>query len=188
MVPTKRQISNGTFKKVKGVWHKLCTGPAHEQPEYLPATEKYFHMRQSGHRSGELVARCRLCINWSKLKSPGSFQGYVSADQARPFVEEAVNRIGVGQLSEATEVSVGTIQNILYHRSSYVRKLTLRKLMLELVSLRRHDITMTDSLRIAKRDTRRGRGMGKCKGCGTPLSNYTEGCTNCWERKRKKKV
>lgn len=188
MVPTDKQIQNGTFKLIEGIWHKRCTGPAHEEPVFLPATEKYFHARQSGHREGELVSRCRLCINWSKLKSPGSHHGYIPADQARPFVEEAVNRVGIMRLSELADIAPGTIENILYHRSSYVRKMTMRRLMLELVSLRRQNVTMTDALMRYKRDKRHHRmAGGSCAGCGTSLDDYTEGCPSCWERKRGRK-
>jgi len=190
--PTKRQRENGTYKAINGQWHKKCTGPAHavefghaEGFAWLPATPKYFHTFKSGSRSGKLLARCRLCINWDKIKSPGSYHGYVPRDIAFPIYNEAVNRIGVWELSRRTGVSSGAIERLLNGESKRVRKLTLRKIMLELVSLRRKGES-SDSLSLRWRNDRRNNGeLGTCKGCGGPIRNVTSGCPSCYERHRR---
>ena len=116
---------------------KLCKGPAHDEPTLLPATEKYFYVRKSVGREGQLVSRCRLCCNWERLKSPG-LSGTVSHHVAEPFFREAVNRVGFSEAARRIDMSETGLRNILngppYRR---VQKRTLRKCMLEVISMRR---------------------------------------------------
>lgn len=129
-------------KVIKGQEHKLCTGPGHDEPTWLPATDKYFYQHKSGERAGKLTPRCRLCTNWKKLKSPGE-SGLVPILKAQPFFIEAVNRVGLLELARRAEVSPNTIINVLRAKSNdgarqlTVQKRTLRKIMLQLISMRR---------------------------------------------------
>lgn len=184
MQPTKRQIANGTYKRgVDSRWYKRCTGPAHAMPEYLPANDKYFTSHRSGSRVGQLLSRCRLCVNWAKLKSPGSHHGYVDIRDALPFYIEAVNRVGIIELALRSGVSASAIQNVLNgSNSKYVKKLTLRKIMLELVSMQRKGEHNNSKGLLWRRDRRNARHMNLCPGCGTPRSNATAGCIQCWDR------
>ena len=180
-LPSKTQFENGTFKLIDGILHKRCTGPAHEEPEYLPATEKYFHVRRTT-RAGELVSRCRLCVNWAKIKSPGSHHGWVEVRDVLHFYTEAVNRVGMQELSNRTGLSMSGLANVLYLRQRYVQKANLRKVMLELISMRRkneHSISKYAAWRIPKRVNG---SMPTCARCGTLQSNLTEGCPTCWDR------
>lgn len=181
--PSKEQITRGTFKLIDGQWYKLCTGPAHDEgPVYLPATEKYFHIRKTT-RQGELVSRCRLCVNWAKIKSPGSHHGWVPLAEVRHFFIEAANRIGAKELADRAGISYNTLTPILLGRNQYVRKATLRKVMLELISIKRKN-EYSISKYAAWRVTKRANGeKSTCLGCGTHLDNFTEGCSTCWERR-----
>src|SRR4051812_26043116 len=118
--------------------HKKCTGPAHDEPAYLPATEKYFHVRRSsskgGHLAGDLLSRCRLCVNWDKLKSPGSTAGLVDARDARPIYLEAVNRVGLMELARRSGISHNSIAAMLAGERRFVQKAKLRAVLLELIS------------------------------------------------------
>lgn len=182
LAPSDRQIARGTFKLIDGAWHKLCTGPAHDEPTYLPATDKYFHGRKSGGRNGELVSRCRLCINWSKLKSPGSEQGWIPIEKVIPFYEEAVNRVGLTELSLRANVSTNHINSVLHKEQANVQKATFRKIMLELISMRRHnEYSIRPEARRRNRN-RIHRDYDLCSGCGTPKTNFTKGCDNCLNR------
>ena len=192
MSPTKKQIENGTYKLVDGKWHKRCTGPAHEEPEYLPATSKYFHSHKSGANKGKFLSRCRLCINWTKLQSPGSHHGLVEVEKVYPLYVEAVNRIGILELSKRAGVSVGHIEHVIRKETKHVQKRPVRAVLLELTSLKRKgEISQSKSLRW-RNDSRNNNGFDTCAGCGTPKSNITKGCENCWNRYydmfRKKKI
>lgn len=184
MQPSKQHIENGTFKLIGGVWHKRCTGPAHEEPTYLPATVKYFYVRKDKERRGELYSVCRLCACWKQVKSPGSFHGYVPVSDVRHFYIEAVNRIGLRELARRTGLDADGLNHVITGKTKNVRKATLRKVMLELISIRRkneHSISPSAARRVVNRVVGKN---GVCSGCGTSLSNFTEDCGVCWERKR----
>jgi hypothetical protein len=179
---TPQQLQSGRYQQIDGMWHKLCSGPAHDQPELLPANDKYFIFKKS---DGRPVARCRLCHNWSKLKNPtrGSLHGYVPVEDVRSFYIEAVNRIGVKELANRSGVSIGHILRVLTEvDKKFVEKATLRKIMLELVSMQRKG-EFAPSKHARWRTDRRNNGvLGNCKGCGGILRNITRGCTSCYDR------
>lgn len=126
------------WKTINGVKHKLCSGPGHDEPTWLPATDKYYYRHGSDHaaRPNALFSQCRLCVNWTKVKSPG-LQGWVPASVARPFFLEAVRRVGIAEVARRMGVSDSTVALIVREKRQYVQKRTLRTLMLELISMRR---------------------------------------------------
>ena len=165
------------------MWHKRCTGPAHDEHEYLPATEKYFYFRKSGKNKGRPQARCRLCSNWTKLKSPGSHHGYIPVDAARPYYTEIVNRIGVTELHRRSGLATGHILRVLTDMNKkYVEKAKLRKVMLELVSARRKNEYSISKGARWRQERRNAKHIELCAGCGTPKNNATIGCTACRTR------
>lgn len=182
--PSKKQVDNGTYKLMHGRWYKRCTGPAHEEPEYLPASDKYFYRYKSGKNKGKFVPRCRLCINWHKVKSPGSYHGEVPIRLVRPFFIEAANRIGVRELSRRTGVSEATIRKAIMDDEGMMRKVGVRKVMLELTSLqRKNEISIGPHSRW-RQERRNAKGHGRCSGCGGLERNVTRDCYTCYERHR----
>ena len=180
---TQQQINSGRWKLIDGVWHKLCSGSAHEEPEWLPATPKYYYFRKS---NGRPLANCRLCHVWDKVKNPGSHHGFVPIVIARPFYVEAVNRIGMTELSRRSGLSLHHLQSIyLRPGKKYVRKLSLRKVMLELVSMHRKS-EFNHSPRVQWQTQRRNNGSaGTCGGCGGSRDNITDSCSACYDRNRR---
>jgi hypothetical protein len=64
----------------------------------------------------------------------------------------------------------------------YVQKASLRKVMLELVSIHRHNEYNADP-RVRWQTERRNNGeLGTCGGCGGVLRNITTGCNTCYDR------
>lgn len=183
MRPTKKQIKNGTYKYIgiipNGEWHRKCTGPAHDQPEYLPATEKYFYFHKSGKSKGKPVARCRLCNNWSKVKSPGSYHGLIPVSVAQKYFIEATNHIGLMELSRRTGLSRTTIRKGITAIEGSIHKSVLRKVMLELTSIQRKNEYSISAAAKWRIDRRLNRNYEVCSGCGTPKANFTIGCENC---------
>lgn len=181
---TQQQIKSGRYKRIDGIWHKLCSGSAHEIPEWLPATEKYYYYRKKSRRP---LSQCRLCQAWDKVKNPGSHHGYVDIRVARPFYEEAVNRIGMTELANRSGLSMHQIQRVFLSTTrKYVQKNSLRRVMLELVSIHRKNEYVTNPRVSWQTERRNGRGLDKCNKCGTPRSNITRGCGGCYERWRDK--
>jgi len=187
-VPEEEPQAQVRLKLIGGQWHRLCTGPAHDQPVYLPENDKYFYRYANGPRKGKFIARCRLCKAWERVKNPGSEHGWIESDKAKPFFQEAANRIGIMELSKRTGLSQEMISRVVRGRTKFTQKKSLRKVMLELVSIRRkgeHSINGYAAWRVVKR----ANGYSStCSGCGTSLGNYTEDCEVCQERERKRKV
>lgn len=148
--PSKESVTRGFYKQIDGVWHKRCTGPAHDEPTYLPATDKYFYKRAASARDGEFLSRCRLCQNWARVKSPGSERGLIETDKVLHFYQEAVNRVGRAELSRRTGLSIESISNILSGKRQHVRKGNFKLVLLELISMRRkNEYHSNASLRLA---------------------------------------
>ncbi len=179
--------SDSRYKLIDGQWNKICSGPSHDAPTYLPATEKYYYFHKTGERTGKPLGRCRLCSNWARIKDPypGRLTGYVPVSSVRSFYFEAANRIGLMELSRRAGVTPAHIQKVLNDKNKqFVSKRTLRKIMLELVSIQRkneHSISKQARWRAEKRLMRP---HDICAGCGTPTQNFTEDCKSCQERKR----
>lgn len=176
-----RRFEDGTYTYIDGQLHKRCTGPAHDETTYLPANSKYFYLRGSQGRKGELTSRCRLCSNWQKLKVKSQMNGWIPLSEARPFYLEAANRVGAMELAKRAGVNYISVTNVLRGRGTYVQRRTLRKIMLELVSIRRkneYSINGLSAWRVTARD-----GVDRCSGCGGPVETYVEGCTTCTWRK-----
>ena len=126
------------LRVIEGVEHKLCSGPAHDVPTWLPANDKYFYTHKSGARAGKLTSRCRLCTNWYKLRSPGE-SGYVRIIEVQKFVRELVGRIGKAETARRAQISPQTLFRIMNCEdgTEMIIKRTVRKLMLQLISARR---------------------------------------------------
>ncbi len=181
--PNQKQVTAGFFKEINGVWHKRCTGPAHDEPTYLPATEKYFYTRKGNKRYGQFTSQCRLCCNWKGIDSPG-LHGLVDVSVVWHFYNEAVNRVGLMELSRRTGLNWDGLSKVLHKEVRSVRKSNLRKVMLELISMRRKNEHSINGFSKRWAHQRLTRGSQTCAGCGTPQSNYTDGCATCWERRR----
>jgi len=174
---------------INGQWHRLCPGASHDQPTFLPENDKYFLRYKSGPRKGRFIAQCRLCRAWAQTQTNGSLDehGFVPVAQAAPIFLEAANRIGIMELSRRTGIVYEAISRVIRRRQKYVRRSTVKKVLLELVSIKRKGEFSISPL-AAKNVVKRGASSGFCVGCGTPLDNYTIDCEACQERKRKRKV
>lgn len=181
------------FKRIGGVKHKICTGPAHNEPAWLPATDKYFAKRKSGARKGQLISRCRLCTSWRRHQLSFGELGLVPVASVLPFYREAVNRIGMMELAKRTGVHWQTISNVLHGKVKNVRKSNARLVMLELISAKRKREVANPRAHVHNR--RRLQGWAetpeqadednpvKCKRCGIPVNRYTDGCVTCRDRR-----
>jgi DNA-binding Xre family transcriptional regulator len=190
-------IRDGTYKQINGQWHKKCKGPAHPEGVYLPWNEKYYYLYKKGARAGTFTSQCRLCHQWHKVKSPGTDHGLVPISQIRHFYIEGVNRVGMTELAKRAGVTAEHIKLVISGKQKYVRKATLKKIMLELVSIKRHNeysINAYALWRVRKRGYEPGTQF--CVMCHRPYKNsdgYIEmpknddtHCDRCSEREYKR--
>jgi hypothetical protein len=175
---------NSRFREIGGILHKLCNGPAHEEPVYLPATEKYFYRLKNGDRAGRLTSRCRLCVNWAKLKSPGAYHGWIELRKVHLIYLEATNRIGLKELSRRSGVSRRALACAIGGQITYVQKAKVRLVLLELISIQRKNEHSISKGALWRQEQRLNSKRNVCGECNTPVLNYTDGCSTCWERKR----
>lgn len=181
--PRQQQVNNGNYKRVNGIWHKRCTGIAHDEPVYLPANEKYFY-KGSGRK---LRSKCRLCENWERIgASPGYVAGYIECRQVTLYFQEAVSRVGMTELARRAGVARETIQKVCMLKQQKVQKRIVRAVMLELISIRRKNEYSAHPVAKAHNQKRLIDPEDSCKECGCRLNNYTDGCDTCWNRRNKR--
>jgi len=107
---------------------KICTGPTHHEPTLLPVEE--FHVRRSKGREGELISRCKTCVNFRKLKNPGTNHGWIPIDkQIFEHVQEMVNRVGIVHASRLSEINENTLRSILNEETERIQKRTYARIL-----------------------------------------------------------
>lgn len=181
-MPQQRYITAGYYKLEDGVWFKRCNGASHSKPAYFPANSVYFHVRKVGRRKGQLLWQCKKCVNWQGSKIPLDETGFVEVRAVRHFYEEAVNRVGLAEFAKRTGLTERGLAYVLKSESKYVRKTSLKRVMVELYKMRAID-EHSINLRARWHIPRRTNGVAQaCKGCGTTLDNRTTGCKHCYER------
>jgi hypothetical protein len=120
-------------KFVNGEIHRRCSGPAHEEPVWLPETHKYFYYRPG---LDKFRSRCRLCHAWVPGMNPGE-HGFVPAKLALPFFIEGVNRVGQLEFARRIGIAQENLGKIIRGERRFLRKLTVKRAMLEVISIRR---------------------------------------------------
>lgn len=119
---------------------KLCTGPAHAEPTWLPLTPEHWNFHRTGRDAGKPVARCRRCTNWSKLRDKDGPHGLIAPDVLLPLLRELVERCeGVYGVERAHGLRAVTLQNILEGTHTRVQKRTAAKVIAALAEQRRRD-------------------------------------------------
>lgn len=123
-------------RTIDGQLMRLCSGPSHDEPTWLPATEKYFYKRKSGHMAGYLDHKCRLCRVW-KPGIPLDEGGWVAIEHVGPFFLEGVRRVGLSEFARRVGITRVNMRYIINGKRRFVYKRTAKRAMLELVSMRR---------------------------------------------------
>lgn len=135
---------------------KLCTGPIHDNPVYLPVTEEFWYFHKTGPNKGKPVSRCRSCINADKLKNPHGDHGWVPTEKVFPLMKELVQRCDNNMSVAAEYAGLGeaTVGGILKRHQARVQKQTVRKLVLALYEKRKEDRRngSNESFRKSKRE------------------------------------
>ena len=146
----RRRGANGqilaNIRIVNGERERLCSGPSHHEPTWLPDTDKFFYTRKSGKYAGYRVSRCRLCsANRAGLDLDES--GYVPAFKIKPFLIEGRNRVGTMEFCRRAKIGQKTMYDILHNNQRRVTRAVAKRIMLEVVSIRRkNEVRHRDSI------------------------------------------
>jgi hypothetical protein len=150
---------------------KWCSGCK----KFCPITE--FHVGRTGARAGERRGRCRSCYNTPLVKH-GQATGWIPIDRVWWIFDEITQRLGQQRAADTIGFGVAALRSILYRRTYNVQKRFVVAALAVLRELRSN--VVWDPPRLG----RPLRYVARCKGCGTELSNYTDDCRVCWERRR----
>jgi hypothetical protein len=135
------------FRKINGVLHKQCRGPAHDEPTWLPATEKYFYFYKTGMYRGQIYGRCRRCVNWKRIKKCPEKSGVVPIDEIRPFFIEAVNRVGLTEASRRIGMHYQNVKTIIDGNRTKVLRTSAEKVILAVMEMRKNgEVRHRDSI------------------------------------------
>lgn len=81
----------GRYKIIKGVKHKICNGPLHQEEGEWLTLDKFFIMK-NGARKGKPESRCKACRRFQKDRLSES--GYIEIDKVKWIFLELQNRLG----------------------------------------------------------------------------------------------
>ena len=119
---------------------KVCTGPAHEQPTRLPLTAEHWYFHRSGVMEGKPLARCRLCVNWTKLIGKHGPHGWVPIGRVHAYGVELLDRCGSASRVEAVHgIHENTILAITRRSQPNVQRKTVARLLVALGEQRKLD-------------------------------------------------
>jgi hypothetical protein len=119
---------------------KLCTGPSHRSPVFLPATEDYWHFHKSGPYEGKPLSRCKDCQGWTRRTHPEEGMGFIPAEGLVPIIQELVSRCdSIKAAAECAGVARNTLHNILGGRQISIQKRKARAIILALHERRKLD-------------------------------------------------
>lgn len=119
---------------------KVCTGPAHPGPTALPITDEHWYFHKSGVRAGKPTSRCKLCINFNKLKDPSGQHGTIECKSVRPFLQELVRRCGNAEAAASLAgMSASSLRSALQDQQCRMQKATARRIITALAERRRLD-------------------------------------------------
>lgn len=142
---------------------RRCTGPAHDLPVYLAVNENNWNFHRSGPKTGQPVARCKLCVNWTKLADPTGPHGWATvSDELRFYAEELIERVdgSAYRLRYHHSLRPETIKAIAAGTHKRIQKRTGAKILLALAEQRKLDRKNGYSRSYHKRLVKRGRFTG----------------------------
>ncbi len=141
-------------------------------------------MKNGKTRAGEVLSKCKACVVIEKGVQHDDVTGYVPVGKVWHLVDELYERVGQARAAELCGVTADTYRAWLYRRSLRMQARGARRLLVALQGARAADTRAKPTTG----RTMRHKAKTHCVECGTILSNYTEGCTACWDRRRKREA
>lgn len=98
-------------------------------------TEKYFYKRTIPNGNQYFRSRCRLCELW---RWGGDIaHGLVPVTQVKHYFEEGIRKVGKVEFARRIGIAHDNLNKIVDGRRKNVRKETVRKCLIEIISIRR---------------------------------------------------
>jgi hypothetical protein len=119
---------------------KLCNGPSHAEPTWLPVDADHWWFHRSGKQAGKPFSHCKACDGWPRMKHKESPHGLVPKTLLLPYLRELIERCGSKR--EVT-VRYGIARSVqikaLYGSSTTVQKRTFQRVLVALRMQRKID-------------------------------------------------
>ena len=138
-IPRRPASPQMKIKKIGKRWHKLCTGPSHENPEWVLAVK--FYQRKDGKPRSWCIA-CEL--HRSKRSVP--LVDYT--DSYYGFVRSIVNRLGVEEAARRMQISQQALWQLRFGRKRKIKRKTAESILRVAQDLRQSgEVRHRDSIR-----------------------------------------
>jgi hypothetical protein len=112
---------------------KLCRGPAHPQPTWLPLAD-------FGFNGPYLQGQCKLCRGWLRLQTKEGPHGLVPAASLAKLALELTNRCGsLDKAADRSGVNRQTLLRLIHRKQPQVRRQTAQQLLIGLAEQRKVD-------------------------------------------------
>ena len=116
---------------------KLCKGPAHANPVWLPLDHEHWSFHLSGRRAGKPFTHCKLC---RRLESIDRWHGLVPAAEVLPWLSELISRCdGVLGVHATHGIAKTTLYKLASGEHSRVQKRTAQRILSALAEQRKFD-------------------------------------------------
>lgn len=119
---------------------KLCNGPSHHEPTWLPLDADHWYFHRSGKQAGKPFSHCKGCDGWPRMKHKGAPHGLVPKTLLLPYLCELIDRCGS---KREVAVRYGIARSVqikaFYGSNTMVQKRTVQRTLSALAEQRRHD-------------------------------------------------
>jgi len=140
-----RIIRRKNFKRRKiigGIPHKLCSGPSHDRPTWVPYSE-FWRNAKPNHSADGIKSQCKLCES-HRVGHPRM----VEFQKIEFAVLELVNRLGINETSRRTNISLSSLWKYRHQRAKQVHRKTAEKLLSTLAEVRKNgSVRHVDSIK-----------------------------------------
>lgn len=126
----RRPINHHKVRKINGEIHKLCKGPLHDEPTWVPVS-KFSKIK----KSGKPRSMCTACDN--ARKGAGT---RISVTPIRTALDEIIRRVGRSEAARLCGVDPDTIYMISYKKTRRINRETAKKILAALAELRQGDV------------------------------------------------
>lgn len=116
---------------------RLCTGPSHPDPVWLPLDREHWHFHLSGRRKGKSYNHCKSC---RRLYGMDGNHGLVEVAELLPALTELISRCdGVLGVQATHGIAHSTVYGLLSGDHPRITKRTARRILSALIEQRKHD-------------------------------------------------
>jgi hypothetical protein len=160
--------NRAVYKTIKGIEHKLCTGPLHREGKFVPVSK--FHARRNYRHRGQCIA----CNDVSKGSEP-----LVPYLEIRFAVEELCFRLGQQETARRLHTRPPKVWAWRKGRAKFVKRSTARRIISLLAQVRANNEARH------RRSIKHGAAMrGRAE--RVPYGIYDFNGRNDWENARKR--